>query len=417
MSDFGNKRVHFASPGPSEAGPSKRFVAPEDHSGENQDMDQETAKTLFDNGAFLILLDVPAGTEIGIDLHSWRTGNEFRGIKMIPSGIHFVYWSSVSKEGSIGPRTGFFHNFTQKEILAKRFDAQKEQFINDVSQEEIERFRSNLQNMDRHLGAYPYNSWKKWISLSSKISSETVSRLEPINGEIHSVTELLPSTCVENKEEEREFHRHQTNDEKEANLLPNMKVNPKGAIRYSEIPREKYPSGSSPAQITKHNMDSSFQLETFLKQYKDRYGDQVSSSMSDKNQIEEILAELQFSFVCFLVGQHYDSFEHWKKLLVMLCTCEDAIIEHSQLYNNLISEMYYQIKEVPNDFFVDIVSSNNFLATILNQLFGFVRNSSRIDAGLKSRVSKFEAHLSQKFNWIFDDEEDEEDKPVVVETT
>ena len=121
-----------------------------------------------------------------------------------------------------GPRTGFFHNFTQKEILAKRFDAQKEQFINDVSQEEIERFRSNLQNMDRHLGAYPYNSWKKWISLSSKISSETVSRLEPINGEIHSVTELLPSTCVENKEEEREFHRHQTNDEKEAKLVSHI---------------------------------------------------------------------------------------------------------------------------------------------------------------------------------------------------
>ena len=219
MSEFNNKRVHFAScPGPSsEAGPSKRFA--EDHSGENQDMDQETAQTLFENGAFLILLNVPPGTEIGIDLHSWRTGQEFRGIKMIPSGIHFVYWSSVSKEGSIGPRTGFFHNFSQKEILAKRFDAQKEQFVSDVSDEEIERFRSNLQNMDRHLGAYPYDSWKKWISLSSKISSETVARLEPINGEIHSVTELLPSSCAENKAEEREFHRHQTNEEKEANLV------------------------------------------------------------------------------------------------------------------------------------------------------------------------------------------------------
>ena len=219
MSEFNNKRVHFAScPGPSsEAGPSKRFA--EDHSGENQDMDQETAQTLFENGAFLILLNVPPGTEIGIDLHSWRTGQEFRGIKMIPSGVHFVYWSSVSKEGSIGPRTGFFHNFSQKEILAKRFDAQKEQFVSDVSDEEIERFRSNLQNMDRHLGAYPYDSWKKWISLSSKISSETVARLEPINGEIHSVTELLPSSCAENKAEEREFHRHQTNEEKEANLV------------------------------------------------------------------------------------------------------------------------------------------------------------------------------------------------------
>ena len=41
--------------------------------------------------------------------------------------------------------------------------------------------------------------------------------------------------------------------------------------------------------------------------------------------VQEILAELQFSFLCFLVGQHYDSFEHWKRLLIMLCTCEDAI--------------------------------------------------------------------------------------------
>ena len=75
--------------------------------------------------------------------------------------------------------------------------------------------------------------------------------------------------------------------------------------------------------------------------------------MSDKNQIDEVLAELQFSFVCFLVGQHYDSFEHWKRLLVMLCTCEDAIIEYPQLYNNLISEMYYQV----STFVIKITSS------------------------------------------------------------
>ena len=63
MSEMSHKRVSFAD---CEAGPSKRFVAPEDHSGENTEMDQETAKTLFDNGAFLILLNVPPNTEIGI---------------------------------------------------------------------------------------------------------------------------------------------------------------------------------------------------------------------------------------------------------------------------------------------------------------------------------------------------------------
>ena len=65
--------------------------------------------------------------------------------------------------------------------------------------------------------------------------------------------------------------------------LPNMKVNPKGAIRYTPIPRRKYPSGATPAQITKHNMDSTYQLKTFLHQYKQKYGDAVSSSMSDTN--------------------------------------------------------------------------------------------------------------------------------------
>ncbi len=60
--------------------------------------------------------------------------------------------------------------------------------------------------------------------------------------------------------------------------------------------------------------------------------------------VEEILAELQFSFVCFLVGQHYDSFERWKKLLEMVCTCDEAINKYPQLYNTLITDMHFQVK-------------------------------------------------------------------------
>ena len=71
-------------------------------------------------------------------------GPEFKGIKMIPSGLHFVYWSSVSKEGSVGPRTGFFHYFAQKEIVAKRFNTEIEAFEDSFTEEDLERFRSNL---------------------------------------------------------------------------------------------------------------------------------------------------------------------------------------------------------------------------------------------------------------------------------
>ena len=61
---------------------------------------------------------MPPGTEIGIDMNSWNIGDKFRGIiynsfskknillkkkclgvKMIPPGLHFVYYSSVNIKG------------------------------------------------------------------------------------------------------------------------------------------------------------------------------------------------------------------------------------------------------------------------------------------------------------------------------
>lgn len=55
-------------------------------------MDQETARGLFEAGAMLVLLDVPQGTEIGIDMQSWQAASNFKGIKMIPPGIHVIYF-------------------------------------------------------------------------------------------------------------------------------------------------------------------------------------------------------------------------------------------------------------------------------------------------------------------------------------
>ena len=78
-----------------------------------------------------------------------------------------------------------------------------------------------------------------------------------------------------------------------------------------------------------------------------------------------------------------------------------------------------QIREVPEDFFVDIVSSNNFLVTILTTLFSLVRDNNKIDSMLKARIEKFKKNLSVKFQWDFSEidegEEPDEDKPVVVE--
>jgi A1 cistron-splicing factor AAR2 len=39
-----------------------------------------------------------------------------------------------------------------------------------VSEEEVSRLRSNLLNLDKHLGPYPFEHWKKWKGLVDQIS-------------------------------------------------------------------------------------------------------------------------------------------------------------------------------------------------------------------------------------------------------
>jgi A1 cistron-splicing factor AAR2 len=129
-------------------------------------MDQKLANKLFEEGAFLFLLGVPIGTEVGIDFNSWRTGEKFKGIKMIPPGIHYIYYrqirnklflleqlceckihcdvknvivcfyiisSSVSKEGSVAPRTGFFYNFKKKEVVVRKWNPEIEDVVNNCN--------------------------------------------------------------------------------------------------------------------------------------------------------------------------------------------------------------------------------------------------------------------------------------------
>ncbi|XP_040578894.1 protein AAR2 homolog [Lepeophtheirus salmonis] len=367
------------------------------------EIDPDLALNLFEGGSFLILLDVPPKTEFGIDLNSWRTGTKFMGVKMIPPGLHFIYYSPVSKEGQVAPRTGFFHKFSKGEVLVKRWNDTSEQ-LDTVHDTQPFKLEKNLKNLDPHFGPYPYDHWKKWISLTNRISDATLSRLEPSEGIVYSVTHLVP----------KEFIMKSKGGE-HTDEVPDLKTKAGTNIRYTSIPT-KYTKGASPADITRNCLDTSFQLESFLQDFTKLYGDQVSSSMTTNNYIKEVLAEVQFSFICFLVGQHYDSFEHWKNLLVMLCSCDDALSKYPELFSSLITDIYFQIKEVPDDFFVDIVSSNNFLVSILTTLFSNVRHGGNsIPESVKRKSAKFQNHLSKKFDWDFTNEEmDEEDMPVVV---
>ena len=69
---------------------------------------------------------------------------------------------------------------------------------------------------------------------------------------------------------------------------------------------------------------------------------------------------------------------------------------------------------MPEDFFIDIISSNNFLVQSLTNLFENIREYEA-SRELKTKAISFENHLSKKFGWSFSDDANDDNMPVVVD--
>ena len=273
---------------------------------EGEDIAPEVVEKLYREGSFYIVKDLPVKTEFGIDMKSWNTGDKFLGLKMIPGGVHYIYYNVVAKDGSVSPRRGFFLHFVPGEVTVHRYDQSTEEIVDDVSEEDKERIKSSLKNIDGNLGAYPQDSWKKWLSLSGRITKERLAQLQ-VRDDQNSVA---------------------------------------SRIAFTPITKQKYPYGASATDISKHCLDSSYQLEIFL---------------SNLEKIEDILAQLQLAFVVFLIGQDYDSFDHWKLITNMLCGCMEATLKYPQLFLNFITDLHFQVGAETQTEYFSILISVDFL--------------------------------------------------------
>ena len=376
-------------------------------------MDQELAKNLVKEGATFVLKNVPKGSEFGIDMVSYNVGDKFKGLKMIPPGLHFINYSAVSAyDNSVAPRSGFFHFFSAKEMLVKSWDVQGEDVSQEVvSEEETQRFRDNLMgDLDQFLGPYDYEVYQKWKSLTDYISPEVVEKLNPKSGRINSAAHLISRpfrSSTRNQSDDTVSSTTRTrDDEKLSSMLPQMDEDETSAINFTKLEGLKsHPADSSAAEISRHSMDRSYQLEQLMSQW--------------GGSLDNVLGEIQFSFVCFLVGQVYEAFEHLKSLLKIVCSSNSFIARHPSFFMNFIRVLHFQLKEVPTDFFIDIVDNDNFLVSILRTLFYNIENCDEsFDSieHLKARSDRFKKTLVEKFKWNFDVEtEDDDEAPVYVQ--
>lgn len=45
-------------------------------------------------GNILFLDKIPLNTSFGVDLNTFQTGNLFKGVKMIPNGVHLIHYGN-----------------------------------------------------------------------------------------------------------------------------------------------------------------------------------------------------------------------------------------------------------------------------------------------------------------------------------
>ena len=208
-------------------------------------------------------------------------------------------------------------------------------------------------------------------------------------------------------EETKQTINPPTTDDPESDLLPKMKSVAGTSMRFHSIPHHAViPAGTAPAEVTRLSLDKTALFQAILQ--RDFGGSTV-----------DLLGELQLAFVVFLFGRVFDGFEQWKRLTHLLsASAATAAAQHPQLYADFITALFFQTREIPEDFFLDIVTSENFLTATLCTLFVNLASADDVvEASLKAKADKFKTYLTKRFKWNFDEEDLEEERPVVVELT
>ena len=109
------------------------------------------------------------------------------------------------------------------------------------------------------------------------------------------------------------------------------------------------------------------------------------------------LGEMQFAFVCFLVGQSFEAFDQWKGMVDLLCSSERALlgrempkeflshdittVEIQEFLVLFLQVLKVHLEQIPHDFFDSDLSKGNFLEQCVTNLYLICIKDSVMEVG------------------------------------
>ncbi|PVV01860.1 hypothetical protein BB560_003709 [Smittium megazygosporum] len=413
-------------------------------------MNQTDLNSLYDKGGFFVITGLSPNTrlEFGIDLNIWDTAEKFMGLKLIPSGLHLISYSSIDKNNSVGLKSSFFTYFKPGQLLVLNWNKETESLQEStLSVDELSALRNRIRDLDKNLGCYPIldqildqpgsskrpkqNSdlYDQWIKLTNYISENTLANVFGCSSIIRNVYTFSSATgsgydtreyqdaiktleSINNNVEDKNQNKIISNNlDDKLDFLNNEPGKDSFFFKTIDLKKSFDSKTHTPSQISSYSVDKSFLLANVLNRY-------------SEGPIG-LLGEMQITFLLLLIGQNFAGFEHYKQIVGLVTQSSSAIaysVGNNKEFDDILGDntkkikgdsllkglfvpftkiLIKQLKHCPEDFFSSLLTSDNFFVKCIRD---YIVNVGVTDSNvegielLNSEMEELRTVFKKRFN-------------------
>lgn len=229
------------------------------------------------------MLNFTPGSIFGIDKNVWYVAERFQGVRKVPPGLHFIFYSFADKNGRSTIRRGFFEYLESNKVYPIVWSPENEDIRMDISCDDVERLEFRWKEDKNITIEYPGSSFHAWLRLTHYVTKSTVSRLGLGKQRIFIGPEfdIVSSKLEKETEAEIRLRKQLNKNEDDSNV----------SLKFSVIPLVDHPSDCSGRALTDHYLDRTATLEHLAQNF-------LNCNFFGS----ELLGELQLAFLTFVFG-------------------------------------------------------------------------------------------------------------------
>lgn len=365
-------------------------------------------------GATLIALDLPPDHLLGIDTQFFNSNDIFKGIKAIPKGLHLFHWG----KDQMSVRHGQFFETQDGQMLLFRWHNETEmmEFADSPSSFGFDP-RPRLGEFIRFMIPYPQGLEDKWRKvLGPSVTSAQLQRIVP-GGAVSSISsskeenDMLRESLVQSAQQRAERSGRELEEDQIIQSMIDEQATEDREFRFTHIDSKKtWGPNMVGSAVTENYLDKSWYLNSVILR---------------ESTMELLLSEMQICFSIMMVFANYSCAEQWKRIISLFSKCKKDVAIDTQRYIAVLNIARKQLEECPMEymhdllgitFLVDLFSDFNRCITSFKDSFpiseSMLELQNKLLAFRQTLVSRLGIELGESGS---DDEDDEDEKPTVVE--